>query len=347
MKKNVLIIRLSAMGDVALTVPVLKAAALTYPETNFTLLTRPKFTEVFAGIENISFVTPDFAGKHKGFAGLIRLFILIRKQVNPDRVIDVHDVLRTKILRILFSLFGVKSVVFDKGRNEKKNLVKSKQIKPLQHATERYALAFAKAGFAINLSDITYPVVALKNEAKVHEFTGEKNEIWIGIAPFASTKEKTYPLFLMQEVIKLLLQKPVTIIVFGGGKKEEAQTENLTALSDRVISAVSKLKIPEEMALMSQCDAFIAMDSANMHLARLCGIPTVSVWGATHPATGFGAMGYEYEQNAIQANLQEVTCRPCSVFGNKACYKNSWECFAIIQPSEIANQCLALLKIEN
>lgn len=57
------------------------------------------------------------------------------------------------------------------------------------------------------------------------------------------------------------------------------------------------------------------MDSANMHLASLCNVPVVSIWGATHPSLGF----YGYNQDLNNAVQLDLPCRPCSVYGENPC----------------------------
>lgn len=89
----------------------------------------------------------------------------------------------------------------------------------------------------------------------------------------------------------------------------------------------------KELSLLSHCDVMVSMDSANMHMASLVGLKVVSVWGATHPYCGF--MGWRQdEENAVQLNM---SCRPCSVFGNKPCRGNDYYCMKGIPPEMIVN----------
>lgn len=113
---RILVIRLSAMGDVAMSAPVVGALRKCYPEAQIVIMT-PSFTAIFRGIERIEFISPDFKGRHKGFRGLLRLSAELGKF---DMVADLHDVIRTKMLRKVFCLRGAKVVHIDKGREEKK-----------------------------------------------------------------------------------------------------------------------------------------------------------------------------------------------------------------------------------
>ena len=87
----------------------------------------------------------------------------------------------------------------------------------------------------------------------------------------------------------------------------------------------------QELALISHLDCMVSMDSANMHLASLVGTPVVSIWGATHPYCGFLGWKQPYE-NIVQA---ELDCRPCSVFGDKPCYRKDYACMSAISPDTI------------
>jgi ADP-heptose:LPS heptosyltransferase len=89
--------------------------------------------------------------------------------------------------------------------------------------------------------------------------------------------------------------------------------------------------LEEELAVVSSLDIMVSMDSANMHIASLFGVPVVSIWGATHPFSGFMGWGQSVAL-AVQSNLE---CRPCSVFGNRKCFKGTRECLTGISPDTV------------
>src|SRR5512133_921654 len=149
---RLLVIRTSAMGDVALTAPVLRGMREQYPDIELVLLTRPAFKPFFSAIKGLELFFPDLKNRHKGFAGIIRLFKDLNRQSEIDYVIDLHDVLRSQILRSLFRLTGVKVAVIDKGRSEKKALISGRKKIRLKHSVERYCEVFEKAGFPVHPS---------------------------------------------------------------------------------------------------------------------------------------------------------------------------------------------------
>lgn len=117
--KHILVIRLSAMGDVAMTIPVLSAFNTQYPHIKITVLTRPFFAPFFRELKNTTIFPIDLNGKHKGILGLYKLSKELKSQ-QIDAVADLHNVLRSKILKCF--LYNVKTVHIDKGRKEKKHL---------------------------------------------------------------------------------------------------------------------------------------------------------------------------------------------------------------------------------
>ncbi|MGL5112872.1 MAG: glycosyltransferase family 9 protein, partial [Flavobacterium sp.] len=145
--------RLSAMGDVAMTVPVIRAFAQQYPEVKITMVSRPFFQPFFEGIPNLTFFTFDDKVKHKGFLGLLRLFRALHA-LKIDAFADLHNVLRSQIVRTLFRLSGKKVAAMDKGRAEKKALTRPehKIFKPLATMFERHSKVFRELGFSLDVS---------------------------------------------------------------------------------------------------------------------------------------------------------------------------------------------------
>jgi ADP-heptose:LPS heptosyltransferase len=311
------------MGDVAMTIPVLRAMELKYPEVKITVVSRPFFKPLFNDLSNVSFFAADVNGRHKGFMGILKLFSDLKK-LQIDAVADVHNVLRSKILSVLFTFNGKKCVKIDKGRTEKKALTrtKNKVFKQLKTTHERYADVFRKLGFEIDLNkDVLLEKKVLPNY--ISNKIGVKNEQWIGIAPFAQYESKMYPLDLMEKVIQEIAQQNVKIFLFGGGKKEAEKLQNLALTFNNVYAVAGLFSFDDELKLISQLDCMVSMDSGNAHLAALFGVPTITLWGATHPYTGFAPFLQPFDNN-ILPNLQQYPNLPCSIYGNKVCdgYEN-------------------------
>lgn len=312
-----MVIRLSAMGDVAMIVPVLSALTEEYPELKITVLTKPFFAPIFSQLKNVEIFGAEVKGRHKGVFGLWRLFKELRTR-KIDAVADLHNVLRSKILKCYFNLAGIPFFQIDKGRAAKKALtsLKNKIFKPLKTTHERYSEVFDRLGFPIDLSR-AIPLSKEKLSEKTLKLTGANSEKWLGIAPFAAFNGKMYPLCLMEEVIKELhTTDKYKIFLFGGGKEEEKKLESLASKFKSCINVVGKLSFPEELALISNLGAMLSMDSGNAHLAAIYGIPVISLWGVTHPYAGFYPFG-QNANNAILADRDKFPLIPTSVYGNK------------------------------
>lgn len=317
MSKHILVIRLSAMGDVAMTIPVLKAFSLHYPEHKITVVSRPFFKPFFDDIENVNFFAIDVKERHKGFLGLLRLFSDLRK-LDVDLVADLHNVLRSKIVRTLFALSGKKVAATNKGRKDKKELTKLevKTISPTKSMFERHVKTFEKLGFSIDLTQPTFPKKANLSE-EIISITGQKEENWIGIAPFAQYESKVYPLDLMQEVLDGLAKNPsYKIFLFGGGETEIKKLNQLKNNHENVIVVAGKIKLQQELALISNLDLMLSMDSGNAHIAAMLGVKVITLWGATHPFAGFKPFN-QPDDFCITSDREKYPFLPTSVYGNK------------------------------
>ncbi|CAN1494028.1 RfaF ADP-heptose,LPS heptosyltransferase [Flavobacteriaceae bacterium] len=309
--------RLSAMGDVAMTVPVLRAFLNQYPEVKITVVSRPFFKPFFDGIPNLSFFAFDEKERHKGFLGLIKLFQDLRA-LDIDAFADLHNVLRSKIVRTLFALSGKKTASVDKGRAEKKALTRpdNKVIKPLTTMFERHTKVLEQLGFPVNLDNPIFPKKAIL-DSEILEIIGTSHQKLIGIAPFAQYDSKVYPLDLMKEVIDTLALDPHNkILLFGGGKKEIEILNTLSSGKQNVINMAGKIKFSQELQLISNLDVMLSMDSGNAHIAAMLGVKVITLWGATHPFAGFSPFNQPLE-NALVSDRNLYPKLPTSVYGNK------------------------------
>lgn len=314
---KILVIRLSALGDVAMTVPVLDTLLNTYPQLKITVLTKKAFMPIFEDMEGISLFEADVKGRHKRLMGLWRLYQELRPQ-RFEAVADLHNVLRSRILKKYYSLEGIPYLQIDKGRAEKQALTraKNKEFKPLKTTHQRYADVFAQLGFPIELT-MARPRPRMALGEKVLELVHQDTKKWLGVAPFAAHKGKMYPFELMERVLKKLNgTDKYKILLFGGGDTEIAQLEQWETAFGNAHCMAGKLGLREELQLISNLDAMLSMDSGNAHLAANYGIPVVTLWGVTHPYAGFYPFGQPME-NALMADRNAFPLIPTSVYGNK------------------------------
>ena len=309
--KHILVIRLSAMGDVAMSIPVLRAFTQQNPDVKLTILTREFFKPFFRDLPNVSVFATDVKGRHKGIFGLYRLSKELKK-LNIDAVSDLHNVLRSNILK--FFLSSSPFFQIDKGRAQKNALVSGDNFKQLKTTHKRYVEVFEKLGFKIDLTKTTFPEAKLLNE-KTLKITESKNSKWIGIAPFAAYKSKMYPLDKMVDVIDAL-SKDYKIFLFGGGDKEILFLQPLADTYKNVINLAGKLTLEQELDVISNLDVMLSMDSGNGHLAAMFGKKVITVWGVTHPFAGFTPFN-QPENHQLLSDREKFPKIPTSIYGNK------------------------------
>ena len=329
------------MGDVAMTVPVLRAFVKQYPEVKLTVISRPFFKPFFDGIPNLDFFAFDEKERHKGFLGLVRLFKDVSK-LKVDAFADLHNVLRSKVVGSLFALSGKKRATVDKGREGKKELTRAenKIFKQLPTMFERHAKVFEELGFSIDLSSgsfgTQFPEKAALSE-DILEIIGNENQKLIGIAPFAQYDSKVYPLDLMKEVVaKLAENSSYKILLFGGGKKEIEILDSIAQPFENVINMAGKIKFQQELQLISNLDVMLSMDSGNAHIAAMLGVKVITLWGATHPYAGFLPFNQSLE-NALTSDRNQYPQLPTSVYGNKT-VEGYEDAMRTISPDEIVQK---------
>ena len=347
--KQLLLLRFSAMGDVALLAPVVQAFTQRYPDVAITLVTRPKFAAFFDQFPNVRVIGADFAGRHKGVVGLTRLFGELQQMGSFDLIVDANQNLRSLFLKSLFRSVGVPFVTLDKGRTAKKALTRkeNKIRRPLPHSVERYARLFDAAGFALQPSQsFQFPTSSAAEDelaAYLERQFITPDVPWLGMAPFAQHKQKMWPFDRFGPLLeRLYAEQSLQVFLFGGGASDIAQLNTLKERFPQAIVVAGQLSLAAELALIRRLNGMICMDSGNMHLAALSGVPVVSIWGATHTDAGFGPWGQGNEA-IVQVSTDVLTCRPCSVFGSKPCWRGDLACLHDIPVKAVAERVLKLL----
>jgi len=308
---------MSAMGDVAMTVPVLSQLLEQHPEIRITVVSRIQFEPLFSGLPRTQFLEADVKGKHKGLRGLLRL-AQTASRLDVDLVADLHNVLRSKTLVAYFRLKGVRCMVMDKGRAEKRALIEAQGAPKttLKTTHQRYADVFSKAGVQIDLTTkATYPKAELS--PRLHNVFGTGIRKAIGIAPFAAHSGKMYPLAQTEQLVLELAKDPnYLVLLFGGGEKETAWLSKLASMSEQIENIAGQVTFTEELTLISNLDLMVSMDSGNGHLAAMYDVPVLTLWGVTHPCLGFAPFG-QTKQAQLLPDLEKYPSIPTSVYGNK------------------------------
>jgi ADP-heptose:LPS heptosyltransferase len=326
------------MGDVLLTLPVMQGILRSNTDVQLIFVTRKKFSPYFGGIDRLIVVPFDPDGPHRGLSGLWRIFGEIRRYPFR-RVVDLHGMIRTWFLDAIFLLTGCRVYRIRKHRKLRRKILGDNQLKiSVPHTSLRYQRVFKRAGLTGGLSPSVFPPAGGTTR------TGrmQTDLIRVGIAPISKHTTKNWGLNNIAELIGLLkLRYSVEIHLFGG---KEDQIELNSLLVPDVFNQAGIIETLHEISLIQTLDVFISMDSANMHLAALAGIPTLSIWGATDPRLGFAPL-FQPDSYALFADPSDVICRPCSVYGEIPCKRKDSPmiCMNSIKPEQVMNKISEIL----
>ena len=308
--RRVLVVRLSALGDVAILEPVLRQRAAANPDVLFMLAAPPRLEPLFRGMKNVQYVPME---KRQKLRELYRQFAALK----PEVVADMHHVLRTIGVDWLFRLHGV-------------------PVHYIRKHCERGIATWQRYDKVFDRCGLTGGAV-LGDYWKVKDADGCSRVI--GVAPFAQHEGKVWPLEKMERLVEMLSQKGYRVCLFGSAT-EASVLEAWARKYDRVESLSGRYDFEEELGRIAALDVMVSMDSANMHFASSMGVPVVSIWGATHPCRGF----YGWRQDPVWAVQREMDCRPCSKYGNKPCRKGDYPCLRGIEPIEVIEKIERVLK---
>lgn len=325
--KRLLVIRLSALGDVAILAPVVRARAEANPEVLFMVAAPARLQALFEGISNIQFVA---TAKRQSPKELYRQWMALQ----PDMVADMHHVNRIVAADWLMMLHGKAVYHIHKEKFKRWQMMRrwGKVRRVLTPSWQRYDDVFDRCGLKPS---------TLKEEQQ-HYWRRDKNndgQRHIGIAPMSQHKGKNWPLEQMEQLVGMLADDKRNHIYLFGGADEKPLFDRWLQHYANTTSLAGTPTLGEELQAMARLDVMVSMDSANMHFASCVGVPVVSVWGATHPDAGF----YGWRQDPRWAVQKNLCCRPCSPFGNKACRYGDYRCLKSITPEMVLEKIEAVL----
>ena len=307
--KRVLVVRLSALGDVAILEPVLRQRASENPDVLFLLAAPPRLEPLFRGMDNVQYIPTEKRQKPRELYGIL-------SALKPDLVADMHHVLRTIGMDWLFRLHGVP--VYGIRKHDRRGIA----------SWQRYDRVFEHCGLkgSVSLGDY-WQVKPSDGRPRV-----------VGVAPFAQHQGKIWPLGKMERLVAMLSERGYRVWLFGSAS-EASLLDSWAEKYERVESLAGKYDFAEELERIETLDVMVSMDSANMHFASCKEVPVVSIWGATHPCRGF----YGWRQDPTWAVQKEMDCRPCSKYGNKPCKYGDYRCMQSIEPEEVMGRIETLL----
>lgn len=336
--------------DVVMTIPVLYSACKCHKGHEFVLVTREPLVELFVNQpENLTVIGLNLENYH-GINGPRRMWRELREKYDPSSVIDLDVDITTRLVTLNARMSGLKTSTVTPPQRNARQLTRetNKVMLPLVSARARYREAFFRAGLPVQERFEGLYGHGGHGDENLFAAVGEPKrpgEVWIGIAPFAKHRGKSYPTELVEEVVAILGAEVgnARVFLFGGGEEERRILAEWDAKYPFAVSpAVARMRFPAELSLLSHIDVMLTMDSANMHLASLVGTKCVTMWGATHPYCGYKGW---HQSESLNLSLP-MPCRPCSLYGDKPCHRGDYHCLTAIKPRVVADKVkLALTEV--
>lgn len=331
--QKIAIIRLSAIGDIILTTPVIRAVKMKFPDAEIHFITKKQNASLVQHNPHLSKVIA-FDSKETSLKELL-------KQVQSERYdwfIDIHKNLRSRVLR----WFGNarETSTYQKGYWRRFLLLKFRYRvkKPVVPIIEKYFVALKKYGITYD-NQGTEVFTTENDQQKVASLLqGIKGQPFVTICPGASFKTKQWKESGFREVAKYFLAQNKQVVFLGGPTDVEI-CERL-AKETGGISVAGKLKLLESAALLQQSELAITNDSGMLHLAQSQKTPVVAIFGPTSEEWGFFPL--QYKSKVVEK--KDLACRPCHSKGSDTCPKGHFKCMNELEVEDVVKECLEFFR---
>ncbi len=324
--KSILVIRLGRLGDVTLTGPTIKNLRFLYPRAHIAIATRSMYRSLARMLPGIDSVVcfPD-----KGsYFDLVELSSHV-DDFNPELIVDLHKNFRSFHLANLTK--APYKVVYNKRRKERKAAVSEKKfVIPVPHTIDLYNKVIDQ----LKGERIAYrPDLVLPDTSWM-----EKPRNAVAVCPGASSPVKEWPVDRFAQLAERIIydfKLPVHIFL---GPGEESKVSAFDHIPEEMKHIHQSLDFPDIANIMSQCRLTITNDSGLMHVSASVGTPTAALFGPTHEQLGFYPRGLH---DRIIATDEK--CRPCSLHGNEACYREEQYCFTTLDVDTVYEYIVEML----
>jgi ADP-heptose:LPS heptosyltransferase len=312
--KRVLIIRLSSLGDILLTTPLVRSLKNKYKSIEVDFLLRKEYQEIYKYNPHLTnlFLFENPTGNN-----------ILRKLMsrNYNLVIDLQNNIRSNKLT---GKLGKNVIEFRKRTIDKFLLVKFKinRMKELPQIPVRYSeiipgLNLDEDGLELFIPDnITPRLDMFKNI--------------IGLCPGSRHFTKKWPVDYFIELGNLLIKEGFKIVLFGGKDDRELCRQISEALADS-IDLSNDNQLLHTAKEMKNCRLIICNDSGLLHLACAVKVPVIMIMGSTVKEFGFAP----YKNKNLVLENNSLSCRPCSHIGRKNCPKKHFKCMLDIKPGNV------------
>ncbi|NOY87970.1 MAG: HAD-IIIA family hydrolase [FCB group bacterium] len=336
MKEKILIIRFGSLGDIVLTSPTVTNLKINYPQSHIVYLCKEKYrslVELIDGIDEIV-TLPDNTSLAKYFKLLIEL-----DKYNFDITVDLHGNIRSWWGRKIIS--ADKVVVYPKRRMERLMAVKNKVIPDYwPHTIDLYNEAIKKLKARVYSKRPMLKIPEIVFDDSINQFI-KNNKVFIVVAPGASYPTKQWPLERFAEMAVNLHKSDGVGIIWAITSTDEGKESPEKNINSSHFLKLVDCPLKKLTAIISKAALTVANDSGVAHLSSSVGTLVMAFFGPTHPVLGFAPRGLH--DRVMQVN---ESCRPCSLHGEKKCYRDKQYCFTRIRPEIVSNAVAEILRFD-
>jgi len=309
--RHFLIVRLSSMGDVVLTTPLIRALHALEPEAELHYLTRPLYRELLVHHPHLTAVHewPPSAEM---------------RAMTWDGIIDLQKNLRTLFLRRWLSY--KRWHTFPKANLRKWLAVRLKKPLPVPHVVLRYGEALRAWGVRperLGLLEVFIPL-PIQDRIKA-EMRGLHAGPWLAVGLGGTYATKRWPLMYHLYFLNRLGWPAVLL----GGPAEQAEATFLAEQAEvPVLVGAGRYGLLETAAAIAEADLVLTHDTGTAHISAAFQKPTAVLWGNT--ILGFGMA--PWQTPTLSLEVPGLSCRPCSKLGYARCPQGHHNCMRALTP---------------
>ncbi len=317
--QKILVIRLSSIGDIILTTPVLRRLHAAYPDARIDFCTKPPFVTLLSSNPRLSaiYTTEQLPGEAY------------------DLVVDLQNNHRSRT--IVRSLNAKEKVKYQKENWKKWLMVQWKLdlYSASQRVVDRYQAALNKFEVPDDLQGCElYPSPSDQAFAEPYAEGGTKT---LALCFGAKHFTKRFPPQRFAALLSLLLKGgSIRVLLLGGREDASKATEILNALPppyrSKVINLSGSCSLMQTAAILQLSDAVLTNDTGLMHMASAFGKKLFVLFGSS--SSLFGFLPYHTPYDLFQ--VDGLPCRPCSHIGRNRCPKGHFRCMNDLSEERIA-----------
>jgi ADP-heptose:LPS heptosyltransferase len=340
MPERILIVRLSALGDVALATPALRALRRHYPQARIDWVVDAAYADLLQANPHLSnLIRYERRGEHAGAAGFLRLRQQLARQ-KYDLVVDLQA--KPKTAALVRSL-GAARVVGLRKRSRSELLRAAVGLdRPLvrAHAVDLYLEVLAELGVASSGPALEVPLTARMRElaAPLGPEPARGAPAWVGLAPGARWATKRWRPERFAEVGNALAERGHPILLVGGPGDRAELAAVRAALKVPPVAETGHLPVAGLLGALARLGVLVAGDSGPVHLADALGVPTVALFGPTSPVRWGPRVG---PHRVVNLGL---VCSPCSNHGGSRCPIGTHACMELLEAPAVVDVACDLLE---